>query len=80
MSIVGDYDNGQFDDYYEICDREYDEEIHWDLKTLLNLAEELPMYITGLALSEDKELIEYLGEHPGAFEPLPGSGYLDVRG
>ena len=26
--IVGDYDNGQFDDYYEICDREYDEEIY----------------------------------------------------
>ena len=23
MSIVGDYDNGQFDDYYEICDRVY---------------------------------------------------------
>lgn len=42
MSIVGDYDNGQFDDYYEICDREYEEEIYWDL------AEELPMYITGL--------------------------------
>lgn len=45
MSIVGDYDNGQFDDYYEICDREYDEEIYWDLKTLLDLAEELPMYM-----------------------------------
>lgn len=27
MSIVGGYDSGQFDDYYEICDREYDEEI-----------------------------------------------------
>lgn len=56
MSIVGDYDNGQFDDYYEICDREYDEEIYWDLKTLLDLAEELPMYITGLA--------EYYGAAP----------------
>ena len=62
MSIVGDYDNGQFDDYYEICDREYDEEIYWDLKTLLDLAEELPMYITGIALAEDQEMIEYLGD------------------
>ena len=62
MSIVGDYDNGQFDDYYEICDREYDEEIYWDLKMLLDLAEELPKYITGLALAGDQEMIEYLGD------------------
>lgn len=68
MSIVGDYDNGQFDDYYEICDREYDEEIYWDLKTLLDLAEELPMYITGLA------------EYYGAAEWwLPKSGQVAQR-
>ena len=62
MSITSEYDSGQFDDFYEICDREYDEEIHWDLGTLLDMAEELTDQITGLAPVEDMELIQYLGE------------------